>query len=358
MRIERYYYPPNTDRIHADPAFDVFGYEDSKRRFFRRFRKAQGLEIGRIEVTQVIKAFGSEEHIRKIEGLTFDGHRTKTIAFGVRSERGTLRCPVVKWQVPGEQWRYVKAVELKKGRYQVDLRDSPCIEDGINVQFESFTDFAHARDRAEATRLAYEDDLRSSVGFTVRYPTRELVFRLQPEQAFPIGDVSLKIHYWPNVITSPLDDSRELVPTDGGEKREDFEAEQFEHVKLLESGVWEVKVAFPMIGYRYSLEWPIANNPKDHETSLLTDITEARCRDFLRAAQQNFDQLRRDVTGKLELFLTEFFASTTENIYMEVYVPNPEPGRMLHCVLSASAGMKNQQYPHNSRQMGFDRAKV
>lgn len=123
-------------------------------------------------------------------------------------------------------------------------------------EWETIT--ACQRDERIGTRRGRAAGLEFT-SFVVRVPTRTLVLRLQlPIDSRPI-EPYVQVSRWSYYPDIPLADARQFYDMRPGEWAQDSDLTLHEAGNLVHIGsnAWELRVEFPLVGYRYDIKWRV-----------------------------------------------------------------------------------------------------
>jgi len=95
----------------------------------------------------------------------------------------------------------------------------------------------------------------------VRAPTRTLVIRVQLQAGGAAAEPFVQVLRWSRYPDTQLDEARHFVNDEDGDWVPDTDLTAHEAGNLVHIGshAWELRVAFPLVGYRYDVRWRVGS---------------------------------------------------------------------------------------------------
>jgi predicted MPP superfamily phosphohydrolase len=357
--ITRHFYPPGRERPAIEPQVPVCTYQDQKRRLFRRYAFALGVQIELVTVQVDVNRFGSAKMSIQMHAIEFAADREPEISFSIASKlgrHGKVSCCWRRTDAPQADWQPLAPSKVAEGPFpRFQARFPSEVQSGARVDMTLTypMHFAFARTQAEARRLGSPDVEHEFVAYAIRYPMRKLQLRLRREHVLSIAPPMLEVQFNPAILAAAI--PRDGIPNvpfsepgavwiaDEDAKREEsggrrlglawdsIAADAPTAPADSEHTWWELETERPMIGYRYVLRWRLADAQPNETLSATRASSDETCRSLLRFAAPQ-DQIGPALTAVATSFLKQFNPGCEETVALAIYVPDPDDACKLTCV--------------------------
>lgn len=261
---------------------------DVKRRNFNRAKERQAISCDQLLVNIDVDDFGTATTVQRVEGFqVFGSYKTAGRSYRVfYNQGGTIPTPKLTLDSPsrfnGCTLQSLSQTEKNVHPFRVAFPALISAESGkIDFGFSYSSYNCVALTQWEAVRKG--DVPEEWVGALINRPTRIFVMTLKLPEKLADAVPYLKCSRSNVYPMFTLNDDNDIeLGTAVSEMVYDAEITKHESAGLhrLGSGLWQLRVEMPLVGYRYEIRWPLPNHSAGPAVAGVTEMYQMNLRDY------------------------------------------------------------------------------